>query len=139
MALVGCPYLCRLPLSAADLSYRLAAAGSCWRRSPCCRCSGDSDFSNDSWQAHETYSNANTEQRDRLLAALAAWMQYMPLDWGDVGYDRAIAISPASKLYRNFRFGNLLNLMLTEQRLQRTDHAIPEAVAHAAESARLGR
>lgn len=92
---------------------------------------GDNDFSNDSWQAHETYSNANTEQRDRLLAALAAWMQYMPLDWGDVSYDPGNSDFSSIKLYRNFRFGNLLNLMLTEQRLQRTDHAIPEAVAHA--------
>lgn len=91
---------------------------------------GDSDFSNDCWQAHETYTNANAEQRDRLLAALAAWMRYMPLDWGDATFDTALSDFSQIKLHRNFRFGNLLNLIFTEQRLQRSDHAIREDMAH---------
>lgn len=91
---------------------------------------GEQDFSNDAWQAHETYTSANAEQRDRLLAAMAAWMKYMPLDWGDVTYDSAATDFSRFRLYRSFRFGNLVDLILTEQRLQRTDHAIPEDVAH---------
>ena len=91
---------------------------------------GDSDFSNDCWQAHETYTNANAEQRDRLMAALAAWMRYMPLDWGDIAFDIAANDFTRIKLHRNFRFGNLLNLIFTEQRLQRSDHAVREDVAH---------
>lgn len=91
---------------------------------------GDNDFSDDFWQFHETYTNANAVQRDRMLAALAAWMQYMPLDWGDTSYDPDATDFSRFKLYRSFRWGNLVNLMLTEQRLQRTDHAIGEDVAH---------
>lgn len=91
---------------------------------------GDSDFSNDCWQAHETYTNANAEQRDRLLASLAAWMRYMPLDWGDVSFSMDSSDFSQIKLYRSFRFGNLLNLILSEQRLQRSDHAIHEDVSH---------
>ncbi len=91
---------------------------------------GDSDFSNDCWQAHETYTNANAAQRERLLAAMAAWMRYMPLDWGDVGYDAASGDFSRIKLHRNFRFGNLLNLVFSEQRLQRSDHAIREDELH---------
>ena len=91
---------------------------------------GDSDFSNECWQAHETFTNANTEQRDRLLAALASWMRYMPLDWGDVNFDPGRSEFSQIKLHRNFRFGTLLNIILTEQRLQRSDHAIREDVPH---------
>lgn len=91
---------------------------------------GENDFSNDCWADHETYTNGNLEQRDRLLAALAAWMQYMPLDWGDVAYDPASNNFSQIRLFRNFRFGNLVNLILTEQRLQRTDHAIAEDGEH---------
>lgn len=91
---------------------------------------GDSDFSSDCWQAHETYTNANAEQRERLLAALAAWMRYMPLDWGDVSYDPSNGDFSRIKLHRNFRFGNLLNVVFSEQRLQRSDHAIREDEGH---------
>ncbi len=91
---------------------------------------GDADLSDDCWGAHETYTNGNAEQRDRLLAALAAWMQYMPLDWGDVSYDPNNTDFTRIRLNRSFRFGNLLNLVLTEQRLQRTDHAISESLPH---------
>lgn len=91
---------------------------------------GDNDFSEDFWQAHETYTAANAEQRERLLAALATWMQYMPLDWGDVGYDPTVTDFSRFKLYRSFRWGNLVDLMLTEQRLQRTDHPIREDLPH---------
>lgn len=88
------------------------------------------DFTNDGWQAHETYTSANAEQRERLLAAMAAWMKYMPIDWGDLAYDSVASDFSRFRLYRRFRFGNLVDLILTEQRLQRTDHAIPENVAH---------
>lgn len=91
---------------------------------------GEHDFTNDAWQDHETYTAANQQRREQLLAALAAWMRYMPLDWGDVSYDPVAADFSRIKLYRNFRFGNLFDLTLTEQRLQRSDHAIPENVNH---------
>lgn len=90
----------------------------------------EQEFTNDGWQAHETYTSANIEQRDRLLAAMAAWMKFMPLDWGDVAYDSTATDFSRFRLYRSFRFGSLVDLILTEQRLQRSDHAIPENIAH---------
>ncbi|MFO1386123.1 MAG: hypothetical protein U1F55_08045 [Chitinivorax sp.] len=79
---------------------------------------GDSDFSNDCWQAHENLYQCQCGTTRSTIGRMAAWMRYMPLDWGDV-------MTPSSdfsriKLHRNFRFGNLLNLVFTEQRLQRT-------------------
>ena len=51
----------------------------------------DHEFSDDCWQDHQTYTNANLQQTARRRAASQAWVEYMPLDFGDVSFDTANA------------------------------------------------
>jgi alkaline phosphatase D len=87
----------------------------------------DHEFSDDCWQDHETYSNANREQRARRRAANQAWVEYMPVDFGDLGFDPADPRHDNLRIYRDFRFGDLAHLVMTDERLYRDDHVVPEA------------
>jgi len=42
----------------------------------------DHEFSDDCWQDHQTYTNANTQQTARRRGASQAWVEYMPVDFG---------------------------------------------------------
>jgi len=88
----------------------------------------DHEFSDDCWGDHETYSNANMEQLARRRAANQAWVEYMPVDFGDVAFDPSNPSYDDLRIYRDFRFGNLMHLIMTDERLYRDDHVVPEAV-----------
>ena len=87
----------------------------------------DHEFSDDCWQDHETYSNANTQQTARRRAANQAWVEYMPVDFGDVAFDPSNPAHDDLRIYRDFRFGDLAHLVMTDERLYRDDHVVPEA------------
>jgi len=87
----------------------------------------DHEFSDDCWQDHQTYSNANVQQTARRRAANQAWAEYMPVDWGDVSFDLNKAAYDNIRICRDFRFGSLLHLVMTDQRLYRDDHVVGEA------------
>ena len=87
----------------------------------------DHEFSDDCWQDHQTYTNANLQQTSRRRAASQAWVEYMPLDFGDVSFDSSNAAYDNIRIYRDFQFGNLMHLVMTDERLYRDDHVVPEA------------
>ena len=93
----------------------------------------DHEFSDDCWQDHQTYTNANLQQTSRRRAATQAWVEYMPLDFGDVSFDTANAAYDNIRIYRDFQFGNLMHLVMTDERLYRDDHVVPEAAIAAAQ------
>jgi len=87
----------------------------------------DHEFSDDCWQDHQTYTNANLQQTARRRAASQAWIESMPIDFGDVSFDTANAAYDNIRIYRDFRFGNLMHLVMTDERLYRDDHVVSEA------------
>jgi len=87
----------------------------------------DHEFSDDCWQDHQTYSNENKQQTARRRAATQAWVEYMPVDFGDVSFDTANAAYDNVRIYRDFQFGNLMHLVMTDERLYRDDHVVSEA------------
>lgn len=87
----------------------------------------DHEFSDDCWQDHQTYDNANQQQTSRRRSATQAWAEYMPVDWGDVSFDLNKAGYDNIRIYRDFRFGTLMHLVMTDQRLYRDDHVVNEA------------
>lgn len=95
----------------------------------------DHEFSDDCWQDRETYTNGsfnpttqvgdNTAQMPRRLAANQAWFENMPADI-------SFTLDPGQgitgiRIYRDLKFGKLMHLVMTDQRLYRADHLIPEA------------
>lgn len=87
----------------------------------------DHEFSDDCWQDHQTYTNENKQQTARRRAASQAWVEYMPVDFGDVSFDASNAAYDNLRIYRDFQFGNLLHLVMTDERLYRDDHIASEA------------
>ncbi len=87
----------------------------------------DHEFSDDCWQDHQTYTNANLQQTARRRAANQAWAEYLPVDWGDVAFDLNNPVYDNIRIYRDFHFGSLIHLVMTDERLYRDDHVISEA------------
>ncbi|WP_244816558.1 alkaline phosphatase [Caballeronia sp. Lep1P3] len=87
----------------------------------------DHEFSDDCWQDHQTYTNANVQQTARRRNANQAWAEYLPVDWGDVSFDLRNANYDNIRIYRDFHFGSLLHLVMTDERLYRDDHVVSEA------------
>ena len=110
----------------------------------------DHEFSDDCWQNNETYGNgsitmvngvlpvsneqlgapsaagADTRQTERRRAANRAWFEFMPADIPDL--DESVASNFATvKIYRDLKFGKLAHFVMTDERLYRADHVIPEA------------
>ena len=86
----------------------------------------DHEFSDDCWQDHQTYTNANVQETTRRRSATQAWAEYMPLDFGDVSFDLAKPAYDNIRIYRDFHFGSLMHLVMTDQRLYRDDHVVGE-------------
>lgn len=105
----------------------------------------DHEFSDDCWQDAATYDNGsfnssnglgdNTRQSSRRLNANRAWYEFMP---ADIAYDESAKGINTIKIYRDFRFGKLAHLVMTDQRLYRSDHLIPEAAPNPATGQALG-
>ncbi|RKT13962.1 alkaline phosphatase D [Paraburkholderia sp. RAU2J] len=87
----------------------------------------DHEFSDDCWQDHQTYTNANLQQTARRRNANQAWAEYLPVDWGDVSFDLNNPAYNNIRIYRDFHFGSLIHLVMTDERLYRDDHVVSEA------------
>jgi alkaline phosphatase D len=97
------------------------------RRFPMIAVWDDHEFSDDCWQQHQTYDNSNAAEPQRRRAANQAWAEYMPVDFGDVSFDLSNPSHANIRLYRDFRFGTLMHLVMTDERLYRDDHVVSEA------------
>lgn len=88
----------------------------------------DHEFSDDCWQDHQTYTitDDQTEQVSRRRSANQAWFEFMP---ADVSLDLGNPSFQNIQIYRQFQFGDLATLVMTDERLYRADHVIPESVA----------
>jgi alkaline phosphatase D len=98
----------------------------------------DHEFSDDAWQDAETYDaadGANLHQPQRRRNANQAWFEYMP---ADVSFDNAASGFQNIKIYRDFQFGKLAQLVMTDERLYRSDHVIPESTPNPATGAVVG-
>lgn len=88
----------------------------------------DHEFSDDCWQDHQVYSadDDQTPRTARRRGASQAWFEYMP---ADVSIDLANPSFRNIQIYRAFTFGQLATLVMTDERLYRADHVIPEQAA----------
>ncbi len=88
----------------------------------------DHEFSDDCWQDRQTYSATDdlTPRTARRRAASQAWFEFMP---ADVSIDVSNPSFQNISIYRAFTFGDLATLVMTDQRLYRADHVIPEQPA----------
>lgn len=121
----------------------------------------DHEFSDDCWQNNQTYSNgtvkllngvlpvskeqlgepsapeADTRQTDRRRAANRAWFEFMPADIPDLN-ESAAGNFATVQIYRDLKFGKLAHLVMTDERLYRADHVLPEATPNPANGEPLG-
>ncbi|MDA7416657.1 alkaline phosphatase D family protein [Xenophilus arseniciresistens] len=105
----------------------------------------DHEFSDDAWQDAETYSNGsfnastgggdNNRQRARRRSANQAWFEFM---LADIAFDAETTGIDSVQIYRDLRFGRLAHLVMTDERLYRSDHVVPEAMPNPASGAALG-
>lgn len=97
----------------------------------------DHEFSDDSWQTNATYNDGaeGESQLVRKKNAEQVYFEFMPLDHiaphGGSDNTEQLAISadhlfPNTKIFRDFKFGANLHLLLTDYRTNRPDHLIPE-------------
>jgi alkaline phosphatase D len=88
----------------------------------------DHEFSDDCWQDRQTYDTDEdvSPRTARRRGASQAWFEFMP---ADVSLDLANPSFQNIQLYRAFTFGDLATLVMTDQRLYRADHVLPEQAA----------
>lgn len=102
----------------------------------------DHEFTDDAWQDAQTYDGffnadgSDLHQGARRRNANQAWFEFMP---ADVSLDAANTTFQNIKIYRDFQFGKLMQLVMTDQRLYRADHIIPESSVNPATGKPLGR
>ncbi|WP_373988753.1 alkaline phosphatase [Duganella sp. BuS-21] len=102
----------------------------------------DHEFSDDAWQDAQTYDGSfnadgsDLHQGARRRNANQAWFEFMP---ADVSLDAANTTFQNIKIYRDFQFGKLMQLVMTDERLYRSDHIIPESSVNPATGKPLGR
>lgn len=96
----------------------------------------DHEYSNDCWGANSTYYDGERDELDveRRRNANQAWFEFMPVDYTAGDDFEYLPEDPAAQreypqditIYRDFRFGAHLHLVLTDLRTYRVDHLIPE-------------
>ncbi|MBI2381461.1 MAG: alkaline phosphatase D family protein [Gammaproteobacteria bacterium] len=93
----------------------------------------DHEFADDSWGATASHSDGreNEKNETRKRNAEQAWFEYMPVDPSAGASTGALGVQiselyPNSKIYREFRFGTNVHLMMTDFRTYRPDHLIAE-------------
>lgn len=91
----------------------------------------DHEFSDDCWGATATYTQGRQIEfsEERRRNAEQAWSEYMPVDLGEapgVMVPDLASLFPHHRIYRDFRFGRHLHLIMTDYRSYRPDHLIPE-------------
>jgi alkaline phosphatase D len=104
----------------------------------------DHEFSDDCWRDASTYENGsffpalggdNKHEPERRRAANQAWFEYM---LADVTFNpNALGFENVS-IYRDLKFGKLAHLVVTDERLYRSDHLIPEAAPNPATGQPVG-
>ncbi|GAB3249730.1 alkaline phosphatase D family protein [Chitinimonas naiadis] len=104
----------------------------------------DHEFSDDCWGDAETYDNGtyssiggdNTHQPVRRRSANQAWFEYMP---ADIYFTTSVTAGIENiRIYRDLQFGKLAHLIMTDERLYRADHMVPEAAINPATGQQLG-
>ena len=102
----------------------------------------DHEFSDDCWQDAITYDGtfnadgSDLHQPQRRRGANQAWFEYMP---ADVTLDQNTTSFQNIQIYRSFQFGKLAQMVMTDERLYRSDHVIPESTINPATGLPLGR
>ncbi|MBV7537143.1 alkaline phosphatase D family protein [Duganella sp. sic0402] len=102
----------------------------------------DHEFTDDAWQDAQTYDGSfnadgsDLHQSTRRRNANQAWFEFMP---ADVSLDAANTTFQNIRIYRDFQFGKLMQLVMTDERLYRSDHVIPESSVNPATGKPLGR
>lgn len=92
----------------------------------------DHEFSDDCHGATAAYHDgrvADETDINRRKAANQAWFEYMPVDYrsgDDFRYDAEVDYPQDITIYRDFKFGLHLHLVLTDLRTYRADHLVPE-------------
>ncbi|OQS41945.1 alkaline phosphatase D family protein [Chromobacterium haemolyticum] len=88
----------------------------------------DHEFSDDCWQDRQEYTatDDSSPQTARRRSASQAWFENMP---ADVQLDLNNPSFQNIQIYRSFTFGDLATLVMTDERLYRSDHIIPETQA----------
>ncbi len=89
----------------------------------------DHEFADDSWQDHATHFNdLQGDEKDtaRRTVANQAWFEYQP---ADVTRDAAADYPNDLQIFRSLRFGQHVELVVTDQRSYRDEHVIPEGPA----------
>ncbi|MGQ5525128.1 alkaline phosphatase D family protein [Chitinimonas sp. PSY-7] len=105
----------------------------------------DHEFSDDCWNDAQTYNNGtasaaggdNEHQPARRRSASQAWYEFMPADIYFSTSQREGVFN--IRIYRELQFGKLAHLVMTDERLYRSDHLIPEATTNPITGAVLGR
>ncbi len=95
----------------------------------------DHEFSDDSWGETQTYAEGEKADTVRRRSANQAWFEFMP---ADVVLDNTVATFRNIKIYRDFQFGKLMQLVMTDERLYRADHVVPEQATNPATGQPLG-
>jgi alkaline phosphatase D len=92
----------------------------------------DHEYSNDAWQATATYTNGRQDENDedRKRNAEQAFFEWVPTEIG-IGDDGTLEIDasilyPNTRIYRDYLFGGMLHLIMTDYRTYRPDHIVPE-------------
>ena len=91
----------------------------------------DHEFSDDCHGDVATYTDGrmNETETSRRLNADQAWFEYMPVDLSQPptrDWDKSQSFPDQLRYYRNFVFGQHLELVMTDLRRYRPDHLIPE-------------
>ncbi len=78
----------------------------------------DHEFANDSWREFHPDNNitADTPRPEQRQAANQAWSEY---NLADVPFDPSLPPTQSIQAYRSFKFGNLMELVVTDERLYR--------------------
>jgi alkaline phosphatase D len=87
----------------------------------------DHEFSDDCWQDHQVYTNEEKRETQRRRNATQAWAEYMPVDWNDVKFAGENSAYDNIRIYRDFHFGSLMQLIMTDERLYRDGHVVSAA------------
>ena len=92
----------------------------------------DHEYTNDSHGAEGTYFAGRRDENDpvRRRNADRAYLEFMPIEVGlDAGGTLTVddsMIFPNTRIYRTFRFGTNVELVMTDFRSFRPDHLVPE-------------
>lgn len=91
----------------------------------------DHEFSDDCFGQTATYHDGAEDewQPERRRHADQAWYEFMPVDFmdePDFVYDPSVQFPGDMTVYRDFRFGAHVHLVMTDLRRYRADHLIPE-------------